>query len=188
MRRRGNVNHAALLVAAGGGGSWSAASLAALASDSNSWGNYTMRQRIAASVIPKNGTKVRFSLRSSSTIALTLTKAAICQKAAGTFDCTTTPTPVTFDGGNAGFTVGTSTTKMSDDITFTMSTANDYVFIWFVANGEPNNSYTATVFSAGSGIYDLGWKGGGDDVASTTATGYTTWNDTLFLDDLEVFG
>ncbi len=163
--------------------SWTPATLPDLVQYSPSWHGYTLRQRIENTLIPANGSLLRFSLRGGAvTEGLTIAKAYIGNKGTGAFDFASAPTQV-FWGGNPGFSVAVSgAAQMCDPITFSVTTSSNLMISVYVFGDTLNDAFTR--YNGTPAGWGAGYKNA-DDVTTLVASGYTTQN-MLYLDDLEV--
>lgn len=127
--------------------SYTTTAVATLDADLGGYGTYTFVQVVPASAISVSGTKikVRFEARSSST-GIDMANCYIGEQAAAgdAYDFSTTPTAITFNGGNAGFSISGGQQQESDEITFTIDETKSYL-ISFYASGNGNYRYKAAL-------------------------------------------
>jgi hypothetical protein len=136
------------------------------------FGSVTTRQTIAAANLSNiGGAKIRITLKAGSTGGF-ITDACYIGHAAASgdaYDFESTPTQVTFGGGNAGATVAINTTVLSDEITFTLQNSKALVVaIHFGTSGVIARASSQTGWQA--------YNKSANDASTVDATGYTTSN------------
>jgi len=150
--------------------SWQVNASTTLGVNGTGFGNTTVRQRISSAQISNTGgTKVRVTFKAGSTGGFGCDAAYIGHKAASgdDYDFESTPTQLTFGGGNAGATVSTGATVLTDEINFTVQSGKDLIIsIHFTTSGTVSRSTSATAWQA--------YRKSASDAATVNATGYTT--------------
>lgn len=141
----------------------------ALNANSAGWDNNTLRMRFEAAALSTSGNAVRITIEASSAAGFVIDHMRIGHAAGAgdAYDFASTPTVLTFDGGNAGVTVGTGATKTTDIISFALNEASALI-IAVHFNG------TSAIRSRQSvADVDSFFKAGADDTGTVNATGYT---------------
>ncbi|PZV36157.1 hypothetical protein [Mesorhizobium kowhaii] len=141
------------------------------------WNGYTHRERIlAAGLSNGGGSKVRVTLKAGSSAGFTIDSCYIGAGASvgDTYDFETTPTQLLFNGGNAGVTVTTGNSILSDEITYTVDASkNLIVSMHFSATsavgidtGATNwNGYSKAAVSEAGTVNVSGYSAGGGNVS-----------------------
>lgn len=152
---------------------WSSFASWTPASNSSGWAGYTMRLVVDASLTP-NASQLRFTLSTFTGFdGFTVRNAYVGIKAASgdAYDFSATPTQITFNGGSAGCTVGTSGAIVSDPASLSLSSADSLVIaVSLVDAGVALSSMAARPSQTGW----LGYYKNANDAATVNATGYTS--------------
>lgn len=158
---------------------------ATLTGNSNGWTGFTQRQVITNARMcgrdTGGGNAMSISFKSGSGEGLVVTKAYVGIKGAGTYDFAGTPTPITFDGGSAGFSIAANTEKFSDVIPITIGASDALVVSTYTTTGQSAND----TFRSRNGFVTSGYKSG-DTAADVTVSGYTS-NDVQRYGMLKVY-
>lgn len=146
---------------------------------------YTFRTVFLSSALSYTGlTFCRVTFRSQDvTNGLTVAKAYIQTAGAGdAYDFSATPVQLTFNGGNANFSIGINATITSDPAVFTIPPSTNIVISGYTtaASGVGGKSG----LGAGNRLYNKA----GDDAATVNATGYSASTDGIVwpIDEISV--
>lgn len=144
---------------------WTVVRQSELVNNDTGWVGYTYRLRLEdAALADIGGTQIRFTLTASPAGGLGVNKMFVGAAGSG-LSFASVPVAVTFDGGSAAVTVPASTSKVSDAIA--LATTGGPLLVSVVG---PSIFYR----SADGANLDGGYKTG-DDAASQSATGYTSY-------------
>ena len=114
-------------------------------------------------------TRVTFHAGTTAGENLTITDAYIGHKGAGdAYDFAATPVQITFDGGNAGVTITTDTTKVSDAVNFAWDKTSDIVISTFYNTSGADACKNLTGLSNVNQYTKVA-----NDAATVDATGYS---------------
>lgn len=147
---------------------WTAVCTVGAVSTSSGWANFTMRQRIPASGLTDvNGSKVRFTIRSTGSASINITKMYVGLAGAGTYDFSAAPTQDHFGGSASGSVAAGGNDLVSDGVTLAYTgTADLMVSVYFTASPATSlPTYNLTGSSNGSKS--------GDDAVTTLGSGYS---------------
>lgn len=109
---------------------WLTNALANPAGNNGGWNGFTLRVRVnAAALANGGGSKVRVTLKAGSSAGFTLDACYIGAGASvgDNYDFESTPTQLTFNGGNAGVTVTTGNSIVSDEIPYTLDASKNVI-------------------------------------------------------------
>ena len=163
---------------------WSTVAQRTLNLNTGTLAAFTMRQRVASSVITKSaGSATRFNfIASTATSGLTIIKAYV-QTAAATgdlWDFASPPVPLTFNG-QPGTVIPISGSKMSDPVAWAPEWGRSLVVSYYCAA----NSRLRYV-NTGQGWTN--WYKLGDDATTVNATGYTLNAPAAGLSQIDMLG
>lgn len=151
-------------------GTWQTCASASL--DANGFAGFqgsTIRQIINAAGLSVSGSEVRLTFEADTTRSWNMTEVYIGQQGAGNpYGFLTTPTPITFGGGNAGFSLTSGQSILSDEITFTFDATKNHVI-----GMDWVNTGTLGCRSLNSKTNWNPWSKAADDAQTVGATGYT---------------
>jgi hypothetical protein len=105
--------------------------------DATNIAGYSVRAVVSATLISTSGDLVSVRIRANSGTQLVIANCSIVERSSGTGDGITTPTRITFGGGNSGITIAAWTTVDSDFIEFPIDETKNYLVIYDVADGGP---------------------------------------------------
>lgn len=146
------------------------------------WSGYTLRTRAIASALGGAGTKLRITCKAAAGGTLSKSYVQVAAASGDAYDFSTTAVAVTWNAGSAGYTVGTNTTQLSDEISLTFDGSRDLVFSFYFSS--LGNIYPQT--GASGRTNSVEYYKAGDDAATVDTSGYTTTN-AAFLNKLELF-
>jgi WD40 repeat protein len=131
----------------------------------------TIRQFIDSSDFTRTGDRVKVTFQTLAAQTLTVTRATIGKAASSgdAYDFASAPTQITFNGGNAGFTLGASSTKTSDEIVFDFD-GSDIIIAFHVTNTGDEMAASNDSEASLAPYY----KQGAQDTSTVNATGYTS--------------
>jgi len=147
---------------------WSDAFLGTLTSDYAAAGSYSWRVVYLGTLLSNTGKDyVRLTFQSALTEGLAINPVYIGARATAgdTYDFAVAPTQITFNGGSAGFAIGTNAQATSDVINYSIPTGTSGVIISFYAPDVNNNGFRRGTI--GDAYYKAGL-----DVTTQNATGY----------------
>ncbi|HLE49236.1 MAG TPA: right-handed parallel beta-helix repeat-containing protein [Patescibacteria group bacterium] len=107
------------------------------------WGNYstasdasgvTYRTSFLQSAF--SGSSIRITVKAAAGGSVTIDNSSVCIANGGWNDCDSTPTRITWDGGNNSATISAGASKTSDPITFSWSTSNINAVSVYVSSGS----------------------------------------------------
>lgn len=183
--RFGLIPQPAALAAPNGGppAGWTTTFSQSLTSNTFLGNNINVRQLITAAKFSLGGTKVRVTLQAGSTGGFIIDHAEIghADPAVNPWNFDGGQVALTFASGNAGVTVTTGTTVLSDEITFTLDITKNFIVAahFSVATVESKSVVTGTTAYT---------KAGASEVSTSTVTGYSGAASSVYLVNLiEVF-
>lgn len=160
---------AALVVNLIGAGVWTTIRTRLLAVNSDSWANFTLRERInAAGLADVAGTKMRFTLSASTEQSLTIQEIWVGNNSGSGFDYVGSPTQLFF-GGSATVTIPANTSAVCE-ADFAYNGSGALVVGMYV----PNNTASDAFRRATRDNTDVGYKSGNDAATTGAVTGYNT--------------
>jgi len=105
--------------------------------DATNIAGYSVRAVMSAAQISASGDLVSVRIRANSSTQLVIANCSIVERSPGAGDGTTTPTRITFGGGNNGVTIAAWTVVDIDFIDFPIDETKSYLVIYDVADGGP---------------------------------------------------
>ncbi|MEW6532938.1 MAG: hypothetical protein AB1473_19060 [Thermodesulfobacteriota bacterium] len=107
------------------------------ADDATDIAGYSIRALVSSAQISTSGDLVSVRIRANSSTQLVIANCSIVERNPGTGDGITTPTKITFGGGNNGVTIPAWAYVDSDYVQFPMDETKSYLVIYDVADGGP---------------------------------------------------
>jgi hypothetical protein len=144
------------------------------------WNGYTFRGIIPTAYVAVSGTKIRVTVKNTTSNSVTIGRLYIGEKAAAgdAYDFASTPTQILFSGGASVSLTGNYETKVSDEITFSLDASKSYIYAFDNISGDgeiwlkddmPSSTFASFYTNA-------------NDASTVNASGYTTYTTSaLFL-------
>lgn len=138
----------------------------------------TIRQVISSDHLTREGTRLRLTFQGRAADTFQIDKCYIYYAAVSgdVYDFYAAPIQVTFNSGQAGFTLSGATTITSDELSFTTVLPHGGIVVSFHIVGA--NDGMATVSNGGAASNRCFYKLGVDDAATVNATGYSEYSAT----------
>jgi hypothetical protein len=159
---------------AASGTTWTTVFTAAANATEGGWDNFTLRTNIpAANLTDMSGTQMRITLTVPGSTTLAQDAAYMQSKGSATFDFSTSPTQIFWNGGSASFSIfgtgGSQVEIVSDPFSFSYDGTHDLVFSFYGNPSASSNAFRGNnTVSGPSDAYKSG-----NDASTTVASGYT---------------
>lgn len=165
-------------------GTWFETFAQALTLDSGGWNGYNLRDVFANTSLSRSGSRVRVTFEASAAgggmvvSGCTIGHAALSGDA---YDFDGGQVPLTFDGGNAGFTIAQGATKLSDAVDFALDESKSLIVAMHFSGAS-----AVRYINIGNGHY---YKAAANEVAVSDVTGYSAGgNGVRGVNKIEVWG
>lgn len=153
--------------------------------DSSGWDGYTIRQRVSASILDREGSHVRLTFRNfRAGTHLNVSKVSIGLKGSGNFDFKDDPIALTFNG-SPGFELDgdVGEVAVSDPIPLAIDGEDDLIIAFLISTSDSVPHNTGSYDS----VFSRAYKNADEVMGPLVASGYSTGGtSTTFVREIEV--